>query len=41
VAKLIAKLHEDLQGDYITEYESMLDDADKKYNWFSKFEHLL
>ena len=34
--KLIPKLHEDLQFDYSTEYEKLLEDADQKLRWFKK-----
>ncbi|MBL4674640.1 MAG: hypothetical protein JKY70_00275 [Mucilaginibacter sp.] len=32
----LSKLHEDLQYDYVNDYEQLLDDADGKYSWFSK-----
>ena len=33
---LISKLHEDLQADYLAEYELLLENAEKKHPWFSK-----
>ncbi len=32
----INKLHEDVQADFISEYEQLLDNAEKKHPWFSK-----
>ncbi|PJJ84812.1 hypothetical protein [Mucilaginibacter auburnensis] len=32
----IAKLHEDVQADFISEYDQLLDNAEKKHSWFSK-----
>ncbi|HTH82320.1 MAG TPA: hypothetical protein VL490_05275 [Mucilaginibacter sp.] len=37
----IGKLHEDLQYDFINEYNEMLNDADTKLAWFSKTDYLL
>lgn len=36
ISKLIVKQHEDLQGDYLADYNLLLDEADKKLPWFSK-----
>lgn len=41
VGKLIGKLHEDLQYDYMGEYTRLLDMADEKLSWFSKQEYEL
>ncbi|QKJ29368.1 hypothetical protein HQ865_06225 [Mucilaginibacter mali] len=38
VGKLISKLHEDLQFDYMTDYTQLLDAADAKLSWFNKME---
>jgi len=38
ISKLIVKQHEDLQGDYLTDYNLLLNEADKKLVWFSKGE---
>ncbi len=32
----IIKLHEDVQADFVTEYEQLLDKAEKKHPWFNK-----
>jgi hypothetical protein len=37
----IGKLHEDLQYDFVTDYNLMLDDAEKKLSWFDKSGYLL
>jgi hypothetical protein len=37
----IGKLHEDLQFDFINEYNLVLDDAEKKLSWFDKNNYLL
>jgi hypothetical protein len=37
----IGKLHEDLQFDFVNEYNAMLDDAEKKLSWFSKDNYML
>jgi hypothetical protein len=37
----IGKLHEDLQYDYTTGYNAMLDEAAKKLSWFNKDSYLL
>jgi hypothetical protein len=37
----IGKLHEDLQYDFVTDYNLMLDDAEKKLSWFDKNTYLL
>ncbi|MDB5004026.1 MAG: hypothetical protein JWQ34_2251 [Mucilaginibacter sp.] len=37
----IGKLHEDLQFDFINDYNLVLDDAEKKLNWFDKNNYLL
>jgi hypothetical protein len=37
----IAKLHEDLQFDYVNDFNLMLDDAEKKLSWFNKSSYLL
>lgn len=39
VGKLIGKLHEDLQFDYVNDYNQLLDAADDKLNWFNKLEY--
>jgi len=36
IKTLISKLHEDIQADFINQYEQLLDDAEKKHPWFSK-----
>jgi hypothetical protein len=36
IAKLIDKLHEDLQADYRNDFNQLLDAADQKLTWFSK-----
>jgi len=36
IRKIFPKLHEDLQFDYASEYEQILDDADTKARWFDK-----
>ena len=41
IVKAIEKLHEDLQYDYTTEYNSMLDEAEAQFKWFVKDDHLL
>ncbi len=41
LAKLIGKLHEDVQGDYLAEYNALLDAADGKLNWFNKLEYMV
>jgi hypothetical protein len=37
----IGKLHEDLQFDFINDYNLMLGDAEKKLSWFSKDNYML
>ncbi|MDB5158029.1 MAG: hypothetical protein JWR50_2736 [Mucilaginibacter sp.] len=37
----IGKLHEDLQYDFVNEYNAILDDAEKKLSWFNKSNYLL
>ncbi|MFD2146364.1 hypothetical protein [Mucilaginibacter antarcticus] len=37
----IGKLHEDLQYDFITDYNAMLNDAGKNLSWFDKDSYLL
>ncbi|MDB5118446.1 MAG: hypothetical protein JWQ79_3938 [Mucilaginibacter sp.] len=37
----ISKLHEDLQYDFINDYNLLLDDADNKLAWFDKNSYLL
>jgi hypothetical protein len=37
----IGKLHEDLQYDFVTDYNLMLDDAEKKLSWFDKNTYML
>lgn len=37
----IGKLHEDLQHDFVADYNLMLDDAEKKLSWFDKGVYLL
>ncbi len=41
VRTAIGKLHEDLQYDFINDYNLLLDDAEKKLVWFNKNDHLL
>lgn len=41
ISKLIVKQHEDLQADYLTDYNLLLDDADSKLPWFNKLEFAL
>lgn len=36
ISKLITKLHEDVQADYLSEYNALLDLADDRLYWFSK-----
>lgn len=38
VAKLIGKMHEDVQADYVDEYNNLLEAADAKLPWFNKIE---
>lgn len=38
ISKLIIKQHEDLQADYLADYNLLLDDADNKLPWFNKIE---
>ena len=37
----ISKLHEDVQADYIADYEQLLDNAEKKHPWFNKNAYVL
>ncbi|HEY8928974.1 MAG TPA: hypothetical protein VIM55_07275 [Mucilaginibacter sp.] len=37
----IKKLHEDLQFDYVNEYDRLLDEAEKKFPWFYKNDYSL
>lgn len=39
ISKLITKLHEDIQADYLSEYNALLDLADDKLYWFNKLEY--
>jgi hypothetical protein len=32
----ISKLHEDVRADYISEYDQLLENAEKKHSWFNK-----
>jgi hypothetical protein len=41
VRNLINKLHEDLQFDYVDNYNNLLNDAEKKLSWFKKNDYLL
>jgi hypothetical protein len=41
VQTLVNKLHEDLQFDYHHEYNTLLDEAEKKFPWFYKNDYLL
>ncbi|MBC7398497.1 MAG: hypothetical protein H7289_01035 [Mucilaginibacter sp.] len=41
VRTAIGKLHEDLQYDFVNDYNLVLDDAEKKLNWFSKSNYML
>ena len=41
VRTAIGKLHEDLQFDFVNDYNAMLDDAEKKLSWFSKDNYML
>lgn len=41
VRTAIGKLHEDLQYDFVNEYNAVLDDAEKKLSWFNKSNYLL
>jgi hypothetical protein len=36
IRTLIQKLHEDLQFDYVNDYEAMLTEAENKLSWFNK-----
>jgi hypothetical protein len=38
---LIGKLHEDLQADFAGEYNTILEDAEKKFSWLYKDDYLL
>lgn len=38
---LISKLHEDLQYDFVNDYNQLLDDAEKKLSWFNKNSYVL
>jgi len=38
INKLFPKLHEDLQFDYRTEFETLIEDAEKKIKGFSRFQ---
>ncbi|WP_428331403.1 hypothetical protein [Mucilaginibacter sp.] len=40
-ATLIKKLHEDLQFDYVQDYNTLLDESEKKFSWFFKNDFLL
>ena len=37
----IGKLHEDVQADYLNEYELLLNNAEKKHPWFNKNAYVL
>jgi len=37
----IGKLHEDLQFDFVNDYNLVLDDAEKKISWFNKSNYML
>lgn len=37
----IGKLHEDLQYDFVSDYNLMLEDAEKKLSWFDKGNYML
>jgi hypothetical protein len=37
----IGKLHEDMQYDFVNEYNLVLDDAEKKLSWFDKKTYML
>jgi len=41
IAKLIVKLHEDVQADYLGDYNALLDAADDKLYWFNKAEYIV
>ncbi|HEX3385279.1 MAG TPA: hypothetical protein VHS53_08830 [Mucilaginibacter sp.] len=41
IGKAIAKLHEDLQFDYMQDYNAILDGAQAQLKWFYKDDHLL
>jgi hypothetical protein len=41
IGKTIGKLHEDVQADYVDDYNLLLETADNKLPWFSKEEHTL
>lgn len=41
IRKTVAKLHEDLQFDYIEGYNAMLNEAEEKLRWFDKSDYLL
>lgn len=41
IAKLIIKLHEDVQADYMGDYDALLTMADERLPWFNKIEHQL
>ncbi|MDN3548294.1 hypothetical protein [Mucilaginibacter aquaedulcis] len=38
---LIGKLHEDIQFDYLEDYNTLITDAEKKLGWFKKNDYLL
>ena len=37
----IKKLHEDLQFDYVQDYNNLVNEAEKKFSWFYKNDYLL
>jgi hypothetical protein len=41
IKTMIGKLHEDLQFDYNESYNTLLGEAEKKFPWFYKSEHVL
>jgi hypothetical protein len=41
VRTAIGKLHEDMQYDFVNDYNLVLDDAEKKLSWFSKSNYML
>ena len=40
IAKLISALHEDLQHDYKTEFEKVIQQADEKMSWINKHDYV-
>jgi hypothetical protein len=41
IRAIIAKLHEDLQFDHNQDFNAMLEEAEKKFSWFNKYDYAL